>query len=457
MKRRNPGRSFARFTFGLIVSLLVLAFPLSAMAHSGEESYVYFQVFDDGLEGRVEFPVQDLNEVLGLNIPQDEEAALAATAQNLELIQQYAADHLALGLDDALDWTLVFDGYSVVPAGNGTYSVVNFVVAEDFDQVPREFVTFYNGIIEAKPERAALLLIETDWQSGTFRNEANHLLRYTASNTTQTVSLDETSWFRGFAAVVGLGMEHIQIGTDHILFILALVLPAVLIWVRSRGWAPAPSFGSSLWRVVKIATSFTIAHTITLTLGGLGIVEFSPRLVESVIAISIALAAAHNLRPIAFNREWLIAFVFGLFHGFGFAGLLAELGLDRSNRIVSLLGFNIGIEIGQIAIILLLFPALFIMRRTRYYLGLMRIGSIALIAISLGWLLDRAFDIDIGVDQVLLRFFLWPRPLLIVGIGTLIAVGLYYYERSRDRLIPIEPDGEPPPQEDKELVESERP
>ena len=106
--------------FGLTAVTVFFALALPASAHSGEESYVYLQIYDDGLEGRVEFPVNDLNEVLGLDIPQEEEAALAATAEHLSLIQEYAATHLALGLDESLAWSITFDGYSVVPAAPGT-------------------------------------------------------------------------------------------------------------------------------------------------------------------------------------------------------------------------------------------------------------------------------------------------------------------------------------------------
>ncbi|MDX2382304.1 MAG: HupE/UreJ family protein [Acidimicrobiia bacterium] len=121
------------------------------------------------------------------------------------------------------------------------------------------------------------------------------------------------------------GAEHIRIGTDHILFAFALVLPSVLVFTRWRDddesdWHPSPRFGSSLWRVLKIVTMFTVAHSITLVLGGLGIIELSPRLVETIIALSVVAAASHNIHPIFVNKERVLASGFGLFHGFGFAG-----------------------------------------------------------------------------------------------------------------------------------------
>ncbi len=263
------------------------------------------------------------------------------------------------------------------------------------------------------------------------------MLRYTPNSTTQLVELDDASWWKGMRAVVGLGVEHIRIGSDHILFVLALVLPSVLVFRRKEGWLPARTFGSTLWRVLKIVTMFTIAHSVTLALGGLGIVELPPRLVEAVIAISIALAALHNVRPIFVNKEWLLAGGFGLFHGFGFAGLLSELGLDRSNRIASLLGFNVGIELGQAVIILVLFPALFLMRRTRAYLGIMYAGSVVLALVALGWALERVFGLESSVSTVVDPVLDWPRSLWITVVITAIAAVLYWSDRSAGRLRPL--------------------
>ena len=130
---------------------------------------------------------------------------------------------------------------------------------------------------------------------------------------------------------------------------------------------------------------FTVAHTITFSLAGLDILPLPPsRFVESVIAGSIAAAALHNLRPIAVNKEWLIAFLFGLFHGMGFASLVENLDVARSTQLVSLAGRNLGIELGQTAVVLLVFPALFMLRRTRYYRWFFFAASVFLTIVSVG-------------------------------------------------------------------------
>ncbi len=421
----------------LLAVLVVLAFPGVAAAHNVAQSYVYLDIYDDTIEGRVEYPVPDLNEALGLDLPNDAEGALVAAEGIREELVAYSQLHFALFDLEGRQWDVEFGEIETLDAIGGAFVVMNFSVAETFEEVPREFVARYDGIIHALPERDALLLIGTDWGSGTFNNEASDLLRYTADSTVQTVDLGASSFWSGLNGVIGLGIEHIRIGTDHILFIFALVLPSVLVFTRRIGWEPSPSFGSSLWRVLKIVTMFTLAHTITLTLGGLGIIEFPPALVETIIAVSIILAAVHNLRPTFFNREWIIAFVFGLFHGFGFAGLLSDLGLTQSRQFVSLLGFNLGIEIGQAFIILLIFPALFLARRTRIYLPAMYAGSVALIVVASAWAIDRATGFSVNVDWVVDRVVLWPRSLLFIVLAYVVAGSVYVFERNRGDLVPV--------------------
>ena len=417
--------------------------PSPADAHSGTQSYVFLEIFDTAIAGRVEYPIKDLNSVLGLDIPIGTTDTLDAVTANAAAIESYTRDHFSLGPSDgATTWPYEFGEIDVLDLDSNSYAVVEFEVEERFDPPPRTFTVNYDGIIEADADRSALLVIATDWDSGTFNNEANELLRFSAGDTTQVVNLDDGSWFKGMSGVIELGDEHIRIVSDHILFIFALVLPSVLVFRRwhdddEARWHPSARFGSSLWRVLKIVTMFTVAHSITLALGGLGVVELPSRFVEAVIALSIAAAALHNLHPIFTDKEWVLAFGFGLFHGFGFAGLLADLGLDRSNRIPSLLGFNIGVELGQAAIILMVFPILFILRRTRVYMPIMNAGSIALAVIAMAWAAERIFDYDTRVDRLVNPVLRWPRSALLVVLGLVIATAIYAIERSRGGLRPV--------------------
>jgi hydrogenase/urease accessory protein HupE len=188
------------------------------------------------------------------------------------------------------------------------------------------------------------------------------------------------------------GVWHIWTGYDHILFLIALLLPGVL-QRRATGWEAQAAPRSILSDVLKTVTAFTLAHSITLSLAALEIVRLPPRFVESAIAASVILAAVNNLLPLLSDRGWLVAFTFGLMHGFGFANALADLGLRRATLAPALFGFNFGVELGQLAIVgLFLPPALLLRHRSFYHRALLPAGSGAIAVVAALWLAERVFD-----------------------------------------------------------------
>lgn len=213
---------------------------------------------------------------------------------------------------------------------------------------------------------------------------------FSPQSTAQTFNLQKPSRFRAFAAYTWEGMRHIWIGLDHVLFLLALLLPAVMIY-RQRVWVAQPNLKPVLWNVFGVVTAFTLAHSITLSLAALRIVSVPGALVESLIAISVMVAALNNVRPRFPKARWGVAFVFGLIHGFGFATVLGELGLPRSASLPALLGFNVGVEIGQLVIVIIAVPLAFKIRKTRFYrVGILYGGSILVALIAAWWLAQRS-------------------------------------------------------------------
>ncbi len=184
-------------------------------------------------------------------------------------------------------------------------------------------------------------------------------------------------------------MWHILIGFDHILYLLFLLLPAGLrrvdgTWQRISHWREA------VWPVFHTVTAFTIAHSVTLCVSALGLVALPSWLVESAIAASIIVAAFNNIWPMVTRRLWLVAFGFGLIHGFGFASVLVDLGLPRDALVASLLGFNLGIEAGQLAIISAALPVIYLLRLRRFYSRLlMPAGSAFTAIIATVWIIER--------------------------------------------------------------------
>ena len=189
-----------------------------------------------------------------------------------------------------------------------------------------------------------------------------------------------------------LGLEHIFGGPDHLLFLVGLLLAAGLC---GRGDQARPrGLGAGLKYLLKVVTAFTVAHSLTLVGAALGVVSLPPGVVEPAIALSIVYVGMENLLLGDPRRRWLIAGLFGLVHGFGFAYILGEVGLPRSGLILSLVSFNLGVEAGQIALVALLFPLLHLLARWRrpgwsYRFVLLRGGSVLIVAAGLFWLVER--------------------------------------------------------------------
>lgn len=422
----------------ILVPLFALLFVSTASAHDGQSSVVYLDIFPNGeVEGQVEHPITLLNDEFGFDLDPD-----TSTAEDIEGVQDvmlpFNGKSLSIIGDDGVAWPITFDGTAVVETENRLYAAFEFTVDRVFETPPRAFDVTYTGIFDNRPGHSGFVVIATDPVTGVFLNEADFqpdLL--TSADPTSTVNLDNPDTFKAFSGTISLGMEHIFIGTDHILFVLVLLLPAVMLFSATRGWEPVPSLRAGLWRVLKIATMFTLAHSITLTLGGLEIIELPSKLVETVIALSIIATALHNLRPVFANREHLIAFAFGIFHGFGFAGLLSELGVGRGQRLISILGFNLGVEIGQAFIILLLFPALTMLSRTRAYPPILRFGSMVLAVIAGIWAIERIFETSLGIDSLLEKFTRAPRVFALIAIITVVAASWRSLAASRGQLVPV--------------------
>ncbi|MGI9612288.1 MAG: HupE/UreJ family protein [Acidimicrobiales bacterium] len=445
-QRRRRGLLRAGLSVALAALVLLVFTTGQASAHTGDQSYLYLDVTESSLTGRIEAPVRDLRTAVGLELEGSDAEILAELQANADTLHSYFDDHFDIGTAEA-DWPISFDSielfYSDLPEADDNYVLFPFVVdvsstVESEGGVPRVFDVRFDPFFDEVDGRDALLLIGNDWEAGVIENGRTVLATFDGDNRTQSVDLGDTGWFKNFVASGELGINHIKTGPDHILFVLVLLLPSVLVFTTR--WQPAASFGAALWRVLKIVTMFTVAHSITFTLAGLDLLPLpSPRIVESIIAISIAAAALHNIRPIAPNREWLISFAFGLFHGMGFASLVSGLDVDRSTQLVSLLGRNVGIEIGQAMVVLLLFPALFLLRRTRYYRPFFVGFSVFLAVISIGWMIERLFEADLGIDAIVDPIVEWPRVLIYIAAFTALAFVVERREQAAGRLLDTAP------------------
>lgn len=379
-----------------LLCLLSSALIPSAIAHSTGQSYIYFQIGEDTLSAHVSTPIEDLNEVLELGLPAEKKIQKSDIEPLLDNIIPYIEKHTEITCRPQNCAATFTNQIGINNTSSGQFLQL-FYTIDGFQTLPEAVSVKYDVLLVDRPYFTNFILVDNNWRTGTFNEEANILGTYEEVGQIKTLDLTKGSLLKGLTTIVKLGFTHIIEGIDHVLFIVALLLPAAVR--RENGkWKPVDSLSSSLIYIVKVATAFTIAHSITLALATLQIVDLPSRLVESVIAASIGLAAIDIFYPIFRKRIWLIIFIFGLFHGFGFASVLGELGVTSQNAFLSLLAFNVGIELGQLAIVAVVFPILYLIRKQRFYShAALKAGALLLGAVSLYWLIERVFNVNLQV------------------------------------------------------------
>lgn len=209
------------------------------------------------------------------------------------------------------------------------------------------------------------------------------------NQTTHTIKLRELTLAETIKEFIWQGVVHIFIGIDHILFLVCLILPAVM-YSRDNRREPVDQVRPALWKLFAVVTGFTIAHSITLSMVVLDVFIPPPSwLVESVIALSIMVVAVNNIFY-WIKHEWALAFGFGLMHGMGFASVFSELQLPENALIAALVSFNVGVELGQLGIVLAVFPLLIVARKNSWYENIVIKGGSGLAFFVAGfWMLER--------------------------------------------------------------------
>ena len=374
----------------LACSFLLATTPVSA--HTIGEGYLFLEIGESDLTGSVDLTLVDLDLELGLDTDEDGKVSDSELVNRLDEIPGYVLARIGIGANG--QWFPInYERHNVRNLPNGRFVQVYFNV-DSPDPVPDLLDINYDLLFDADSKHRGFLVVTENAKTGVVNKGEKTTLRFDPDSRTQTLNINELSSWTTFVTFVKHGIWHIWIGIDHILFLLALILPAVLVR-RDGQWQGVNNFTPALWQVIKIVTLFTVAHTITLTIAAIGVISIPSRIVESVIAASVVIAALNNVYPLLRQHLGIVVFGFGLFHGFGFASVLSHLITNRSNLVVDLLGFNVGVEIGQIAIILFAFPVLFAMRHSVGYLKvLVPVGSMAIAALAAGWLLERALELS---------------------------------------------------------------
>jgi HupE / UreJ protein len=356
-----------------------------ALAHKASDSYFNINLKNPNLTGRWDVALRDLDYAIGLDDNDDGVITWRELKTHRVAVQSYLLSKLELRSENQT-CKLTSSGYLVDNHTDGAYVVLPF--SSNCSSNPSALKINYNLFFDLDPQHRGLLNLETvgGTQTAIFSPE-NHNLSF---------QLREQSPISQFLEFVRAGVLHIWGGIDHILFLLALLLPSVLRRENGR-WMPVGNFKTALSSVLKIVTAFTLAHSITLSLAALEVVNLPSRLIESTIAASVVLAALNNVFPVVQERRrWLVAFGFGLIHGFGFASVLSDLELTRVTLLRSLVGFNVGVELGQLSIVMVFLPLAFSLRSSSFYNRFtLAIGSLAVAAIAGIWMAERIFDFKV--------------------------------------------------------------
>ena len=366
---------------GLSGWLLLMSPP--ALAHKASDSYLTLDVQGQRVSGQWDIALRDIDFALGLDADGNSEITWGELRARQGDLSAWALGRLALQRGGACKLRvahLMVDDHT-----DGGYAVLQ--LAGECPGTTGDMSLNYRLLFDLDALHRGLLKLTLDGvtQTAVLAPESGNL----------PFKAGAPSRLAQFSQYLLEGIWHIWIGFDHILFLLALLLPAVLVREASI-WRGASRFRLALGEVLWVVTSFTVAHSITLTLAALGFVSLPSRLVEAAIALSVILAAANNLRPLVQGKRWLVAFGFGLIHGFGFASVLAELGLPQETLVLSLLGFNGGVEMGQLAIVSAFLPLAYLLRNTAFYRqGVFKGGSMLTLLVALIWFVERAFDLKL--------------------------------------------------------------
>lgn len=414
--------------------LIVALGATPVAAHSGKQSYVYFSLFDDGVEGRIEYPAADLAAMLGVEFPSDPADAAVVADRFTDEIRQYTADHFTAG-DGTSTWQIELDAPEILAVA-GNYVVVPFRADESFDSAPRSFVVEFDGIIHANDQKDALLIVENDWGSATFNNEDEPLAGFSVGRTVQDVQLTQAPTLSSMAGARGVGTDALRTSIDQLLFVVAVVLPVGLVAHGSTVRAPAPRVREAFRRLAGLLVAYAIGQAATLWLVGLGVIDLPVRLTSTLAAAALLVASLATFWRSRAHEAVAVGALSSVM-GLGLGATFTATGLDRVSPL-ALLGFNVGVLAGALVVVALTFPVLLVLRRT-IAAPVVLYGTAAVIALyAVGWLIERGASVDLDLERVANPLRVWPRNLWVM-VAVLAAAGLlYWWTSASGRLRPLE-------------------
>jgi hypothetical protein len=375
--------AFSNMLKGLVASLFL---SMPALAHQTGNSYLVITESNGRLQVEIDFIVRDLGNLLQAPTPTD---APAPTPEQLQAMQPAIAQVIQASLEvqqNAQTQPLEFVSQSVVLHNDGLYVRQRFTSPSMAS--PLQFVVVRYGFFNQNDKlgRAFFKL-----QLG--KDEISSV--FDSSTPIQRFVLGESKRWSTIGLFTQEGAWHIWGGPDHLLFLLTLLLPGLMLLHRTTGTGTGNvternGTKTAALFALKVITAFTLAHSITLLASVLDVITLPSRWIESAIALSIMLSAGLNLQTRIQWSPWKLAFIFGLVHGMGFANGLRDLGLSQTYFIETVLAFNVGVELGQIAAVVAVgMPVILLAKTAKTQQLIMTCGSWGVLVISGVWLVQR--------------------------------------------------------------------
>lgn len=380
-----------------IVVTLLLSFllvqPSEVNAHELSSGYLTLSAGENNtFNGELLLKPDDIGQVAGLDTNGNGALTWGEIHQNQPLLESYITEVLSIKVDDS-PCKISLSMPNIRSVSGDSYLVSPIQVTCDSAGT---LGIHYDGIFEHSPTHKLLVNVNLAGQSGS-RSLNSSQSSTESTSVTSVLDLDNrsvtydavtTSLTALFISLVYEGVWHIFIGIDHILFLVATLLTVNLARAQKQ-WQKEPSASRILKHTVILVSAFTLAHSITLTATALNFIALDSRLVELGIAISVLLTALNNIYPLIV-RLGIITFAFGLLHGMGFASVFADLNAQSSNLVLSVAAFNIGVEVGQLAIVAVLLPLLLWLRHYTFYAKtLMPLLSSVIAIIAINWTIQR--------------------------------------------------------------------
>lgn len=377
----NPLRFGAIILFGLIFSFA----SQQAVGHQLSTGYLNLEVQQqqpNELQGQLQIRLFDLESAVGIDSNLDGQLLWSEVQARRNELNQYLLNNLAISANSQPCKLGVDPVFKAERHFNEGYLVADFIANCPQEVVFSPLAIRYSAVFPVDDDHKLLVNLVGHSDNTSLSAVIDSEQQFLAVDPQRSYALDT------FYTYIYQGMVHIFIGLDHILFLVALLLTCVLY--REAGeWYARSSLTEVLKTTAWVVTAFTLAHSITLTATALGWIALSSRWIELGIAVSVLLTALNNVWPVVLRLGW-ITFAFGLLHGMGFASVLGELGLSSEHTLVSIIGFNLGVEFGQLCILAAILPVLYLFRHFRWYqVYVVKIGSIAIGIAALNWSIQR--------------------------------------------------------------------